>query len=157
MTEYREEEVLQRKYWEEGKSLKQIAEEYDVQIHTIQRWMKKNDIPRRDHKQRQKFTRVNYARFEVRQTGHEAWQAWDPKRQSTDTVLIHRLLAVSEHGFDAVRDKHVHHRNGIPWDNRPGNIEVLTEEEHKSLHSKDGRLLRPDMGRRSNRVPDRWR
>lgn len=56
-------------------------------------------------------------------------------------VLLHRLLAVSEFGFDAVTGKDVHHNApeadrswGIPWDNRPDVIELLTEEEHTQIH-----------------------
>lgn len=97
-----------------------------------------------------------HARYEVREDGYDSWQVWDSERQSNDTVLVHRLLAVSENGIDAVKDKHVHHKNGVPWDNRPKNIEVLSEAEHKSKHSKDGRLLRSDMERRENRVPEKW-
>jgi len=50
-------------------------------------------------------------------------------------VYVHRLLAVSEYGFDAVKNKEVHHKNGIKWDNRPENIELLTVEEHRQLEA----------------------
>ena len=49
-------------------------------------------------------------------------------------VLIHRLLAVSEFGFEEVKDKVVHHKNNIPWDNRPENIELMTAAEHAEHH-----------------------
>jgi len=28
----------------------------------------------------------------------------------------------------------VHHKNDIPWDNRPDNLEVMKHGEHRSLH-----------------------
>lgn len=37
-----------------------------------------------------------------------------------DCVRIHRLVAVAEYGIDYVNDwsdYHVHHKNGIKWDN----------------------------------------
>ena len=51
-------------------------------------------------------------------------------------VRHHRLLAVAEFGFDAVKDKIVHHKNSIPWDNRPENLEIMTQAEHASLHKR---------------------
>lgn len=49
----------------------------------------------------------------------------------------HRLLAIAKYGFDEVCDKHVHHKNNIPWDNRLENIEVLSPSEHVKLHQSD--------------------
>jgi hypothetical protein len=49
-------------------------------------------------------------------------------------VYVHRLLAVSEYGLDAVTDSEVHHSNQIPWDNRPSNIEVKTPADHAQEH-----------------------
>lgn len=50
-------------------------------------------------------------------------------------VYHHRLLAVAKHGFNAVIDSDVHHRNHIKWDNRPENIELLSKSDHGGLHS----------------------
>lgn len=49
---------------------------------------------------------------------------------------LHRLLAVAEYGFDAVVDRHVHHRNGFEMDNRPSNIRVMDPSDHKSHHTR---------------------
>lgn len=49
-------------------------------------------------------------------------------------IYIHRLLAVAEYGYDAVVGKEVHHKNGIPWDNRVENIVPLTATEHRRVH-----------------------
>ncbi|NWM54968.1 hypothetical protein GY652_27320, partial [Escherichia coli] len=38
------------------------------------------------------------------------------------------------HGYDAVAGKQVHHKNEIPWDNRPENLEPLSDEEHILEH-----------------------
>jgi len=50
-------------------------------------------------------------------------------------VLVHRLLAVAEYGYENVCDNVIHHKNGIRWDNRPDNIEVMTRSEHSKLHA----------------------
>jgi len=52
-------------------------------------------------------------------------------------VGVHRLAAVAEYGLEAVVDKDVHHRNGVPWDNRPGNLELIAPSEHGSLHAEE--------------------
>ena len=49
-------------------------------------------------------------------------------------MVVHRLLAVSEWGLDAIRGREVHHKNEIPWDNRPENLELVTREEHGEKH-----------------------
>jgi hypothetical protein len=49
-------------------------------------------------------------------------------------VSHHRLIAIAEHGIDAIEGKQIHHKNGTPWDNRPENLEVLDKEDHISKH-----------------------
>lgn len=51
-----------------------------------------------------------------------------------EQLLIHRLVAVAEYGFDAVAGKHVHHKNGIRWDNRPENLEPADQKTHMNKH-----------------------
>lgn len=55
--------------------------------------------------------------------------------QITESIRLHRLLAVSEYGFDEVCGMDVHHKNGIPWDNRPENIELIEHGEHSRAHN----------------------
>ncbi|WP_394297586.1 HNH endonuclease [Halorubrum sp. BV1] len=47
------------------------------------------------------------------------------------------MLAVSEYRFDSVHNMDVHHQNGIPWDNRPENIELISKEEHDRHHANE--------------------
>lgn len=61
--------------------------------------------------------------------GYEEWRISD-----TQSYYVHRLLAVAEHGVRTVIDAEVHHKNGIPWDNRPSNIEVVSPSEHGQNH-----------------------
>ena len=50
------------------------------------------------------------------------------------TFAHHRLIAVAEHGFDALDEKVVHHKNGVPWDNRPNNLELMDQSDHVREH-----------------------
>jgi len=95
------------------------------------------------------------ARFETKSgsdsgAGYERWRSYE-SRPSTPVegkedvyVAHHRLLAVVEcyaastptwailadlHGKD------VHHENGVKWDNRASNIEVVGHGEHARRHA----------------------
>ncbi|MCU4743871.1 homing endonuclease associated repeat-containing protein [Natronoglomus mannanivorans] len=64
--------------------------------------------------------------------GYERWVHTHKGEQAE--VSVHRLLAVSEFGFDAVADKQIHHKEPIPWFNTPDNIIALTKRQHLALH-----------------------
>ncbi len=49
-------------------------------------------------------------------------------------VAVHRLVAAAEYGTEAIRGKHIHHLNGVPFDNRPSNLSPLTPAEHMQQH-----------------------
>lgn len=50
--------------------------------------------------------------------------------------LVHRAIAQHTLGKD-IRGKVVHHKNYNKLDNRPENLQVMTEEEHRALHDAD--------------------
>lgn len=56
---------------------------------------------------------------------------------STERILLHRLLGVAEYGFDAVAGNDIHHINGVKWDNRPSNIEPVNHGYHSARHKND--------------------
>jgi predicted DNA-binding protein YlxM (UPF0122 family) len=53
----------------------------------------------------------------------------EPKR-----FAHHRLMAVAEYGLNALDGKVVHHKNGISWDNRPENLELMDQPNHVREH-----------------------
>jgi len=50
--------------------------------------------------------------------------------------LVHRAIAQHTLGKD-IRGKVVHHKNYNKLDNRPENLQVMTEEAHDALHDAD--------------------
>lgn len=122
--------LLENLYHRKGMSAYEIAAMFDVSSRTIYNWMERHGIDRRKSKHDRPPTFVH-----SNPNGYELWH--HQTRGEQYNVRLHRLLAVAEHGFDAVAGNDVHHRNGIPWDNRPENIEVLGHGEHARLHSPD--------------------
>lgn len=77
---------------------------------------------------------VPYADYQINNYGHAIWQQQDGARYQKRSVMVHRLQAVAEWGFDRVADKVVHHKNGVPWDNRIENLQLMDRGEHSRLH-----------------------
>jgi len=124
------ESVLRHLYHDEKLSLKETSEVFEITEASLLYWMDKHEIDRRTVSQAHGLTPLKmstspkgYERFTVGTTGN-----------STRTIHVHRLVAVAMSGADAVKGKQIHHKNGIPWDNRPENLEIMTEEEHKRMH-----------------------
>lgn len=128
---YRDPKVLKKLYWEQDNSLATIADIIDCGTSTVQKWMDHHGIPRRmpdDEKYPRPRTQSEYGS----EAGYETivHHHGDDKYQ----VSHHRLIAVSEWGFDAVSGTHVHHCNGIEWDNRPENLKLFSVENHARFH-----------------------
>lgn len=132
-------ETLQRLYWQEGLSQKQIAGRSSVTRSAIQHQMDKHGIEKRDNtKAAAQARRTEYVYLEIN-NGYYTWvESWGG---SNTRVKVSRLLAVAEYGFDAVKDKHVHHKNGVKWLDIPENIELMNPSEHHRLHSRGAKTL----------------
>lgn len=131
---WHDEERLRRMYCDGRMSQHDIAVELGCCQSTVGDWLKKFGIESRGRGE----TNIKpYAGYRMESDGHMEWYSYSQGEQFF--AKVHRVLAVSEYGFDALDGKVVHHKNEIPWDNRPGNIEIMTQSEHASFHfSEDG-------------------
>lgn len=122
----RDETWLREKYIEESLSQHEIADLLGCGQMTVSRWCQKHGIETR----KANFEKYGCHTFD---DGYEIF-SHRPKDGSGGFVKVHRLIMVAEEGFDAVEGMEVHHKNGIRWDNRPENLELLTPSNHISLH-----------------------
>jgi len=127
---WRSEETLRDLYLDKGLSTREIGEELGTSGRTITEWLHRHNIKTRSVGKSGKDKTI------LVQNNYEVIH--EDSTNGGDIAKHHRLIAVAKYGFDALEDKVVHHKNGVEWDNRPGNIELLTEEEHGRLHMEAG-------------------
>lgn len=131
---WRDEELMRELYEDRMLTASMIAEGMPCHKRTVFEWINRHDIEKRSRGENVRLAvhKNNPAHYMTDFNGYERWETWfDYERYF---VFVHRLQAVAEFGFDAVCDMHIHHKNGIRWDNRPENLELVTPSEHKDRH-----------------------
>lgn len=126
-------EILRRLYWEDGMKISEIADEFSISEEPIRRRMEDYNIERRSSAD---YKWVNRASFGHDTRGYERWTATNGKYEK-DRFRVHRLAAVAWFGVDKVAGSVVHHKNGITWDNREENLEVMSASDHAKLHAEE--------------------
>lgn len=75
-------------------------------------------------------------------------KAWSNQKSKT---YLHRWIAEKYYGRQLERDEVVHHKNGNKHDNRPENIEIIKDSEHRALEIRktmDTELWKSSNGKR---------
>jgi predicted DNA-binding protein YlxM (UPF0122 family) len=122
-----DENLLRGLYHGERMTITEVGEELDIDRMAIHRALKYHNIERRDtaeYNRQRHPTFANTMGYAIAHCGVE-----------NKSVRIHRLVAVAEHGFDAVINKVVHHKNGVKFDNRPRNLRVMDKKDHVIHHN----------------------
>lgn len=131
---YRNADLMEELYVEQQMSMSEIASELDCSTATVSRWIDRHGIGARELSEASRLSMLKKpAHFHTNNKGRELWA--ENSGEEYDIVQVHRLLAVAEYGLDAVVDKHIHHKNEIPWDNRPENLVPMDPSEHLSQHT----------------------
>ena len=140
---WQDRETLRELYVDKRMSTIEIAEHFDNDITDagIGYWIDKHGIEKRSRSEAAQIRRQK----ELIKPYTDPTHGYEILRNEYDGVdvkmTVHRLLAVAEFGIEAVKDMDVHHNApeadrswGVPWDNRPDVIELVTEEEHARIH-----------------------
>lgn len=127
---WRNENRLRKLYAEEGLSSREVANEFGCDKKTVLRWLDKFDIEK---------TTPTWERPPNYQTGWDGYTRSKASHKGKQyTFLIHRLAAVAKYGFSEVAESLVHHKSGIPWDNRVENLELVeSQSKHMTHHYGD--------------------
>jgi DNA-binding XRE family transcriptional regulator len=125
--------TLRDLYIRDEKTQEEISNQFDVTKTTIKRWMEKAGIETRSRRETA-LKQFGPPKLYLR-NGYESFSGDNME------FFHHRLLAVAKYGYEAVINNHIHHKNEIPWDNRPDNIKVLSPADHAKLHHKETKLM----------------
>jgi hypothetical protein len=132
---YKDADTLRELYCKKKMSDSEIADLFDVTRGTITYWRDKHGI---DGWSPEEYASHRPASLRTTTLGYEAWDA--STNNETIVCYVHRLLAVAEGGLGAIdKDTEIHHKNGVPWDNRPENIETLNTSDHRRVHANERR------------------
>lgn len=146
--EYKDKETLNRLYWDKGLSFAKIGDRFGVSGKTIHYWFDKYELPRRGI-----GGEYPYAPFRTQpsSTDSAGVEMWRTKHNGDDLrVRHHRLYAVAMYGFDEVVNGHIWFKNGLPWDVREDNMELLSPSEHsrRQLEERGNPMDNPDARRK---------
>lgn len=124
-------EDLRRLYWDDGLSIREIADRSGVASSSAHQWFKKWDIPtRKSNTEKFGTFRIGthgYPMFGVKEREGGGW--------TTKWVLVHRLSAVAEHGFGAVAEAdEIHHADGCRMNSGRDNLAPMGAQEHRNEH-----------------------
>lgn len=128
-------ERLEELYYGRNYSLTRIAEELGCARQTISNIFDDLGLEKRDESERSSLQHLRRP-LNIRHDEKGYLRIVHRHRNETDRIRLHRLVAMAEWGVDAVKDSVVHHKNGIPWDNRPSNLELFDDTaEHVQEHA----------------------
>ena len=137
---YNDPETLKEMYHEKGMSLSEMAEQFSCTDGWIAQKMEEFGIERRTLSKAQHNANPS-AQFYTHPKGYEL-VASENADGNVGRCSVHQLVAIANGAepariFDG-KNTIVYHRNGIKWDNRPENLEVMTNSEHAKMHYEQG-------------------
>lgn len=130
---WKDEELLRSLYLDKRLSMNQIRKGWGCSLSTVSTWIRKHGIERRSRSEAANVSHSGYPHIATLGLDSDNYMRWTP---GDHYLSVHRLLAVAEWGTEAVKGMHVHHKNGIRWDNRIENLELVTNADHQRKHLK---------------------
>lgn len=127
---WQDKETLEAMVDQHGNNATKLADEMGASRSTVSKWLREFGIKTIPHPTEQPPS------YRTHISGHEVVRTKIDQQQHT--AFVHRLVAVADGKLTPEEfinsEKNVHHKNGVPWDNRPENLEVMTKSEHHKHH-----------------------
>ena len=138
MNDYKDPSTLRKLYHGQGLSSYKIGDKLGVSASTVRYQMKKHGIERRESGSSKDYVPL----CQNPTSGRKEWQhKYDGERA---TVYVHQLLSIAEgadpHKVFGRNGNVIKHKNGVPWDNRAENIELITRSELMGGYSREEML-----------------
>ena len=134
MAKYQEKEWLEEEYYGNKRTTTDMADECGVCAATITRWMDKYDLDRRDKSVAFAMAWGYSANIHLYANGYD--YLTHSENNEKHQIKHARLLAALWNDRDLFGDWIVHHKNGLSWDDREKNLEVIeSQTEHARRHS----------------------
>lgn len=127
---------LRREYVEEGLSAREIAEGEDYSRRHVNQSLEHHDLDKRNKREAIWKKHGEEAKYLTHPRGHVMVSSGDRM------AYLHQLLAIAD-GADPhdlfSGESVIHHKNNIPWDNRPENLKVFdSHSDHAKEHYYNG-------------------
>lgn len=127
-------EIVKQLHHDDGMSVTEIARKYGVDRTTVKRRIDKFDIEYIKHHDSDSTASIYVDKY-----GYEKVSVSSNPHDEDHTLRLHRLMLLPYIDPEKIFGNEfvVHHKNGIPWDNRLDNFEIMDNSEHSRLHIYD--------------------
>jgi len=137
---WQDKDVLEKLHVDKGYNCPEIADKLGCSQSAVERYVREYGLQQYSRGHRKHKTPVQH-RFinKDRRVGYEYETVRTQVNYETKGAGVHQLIAIAQ-GADPDKvfsngDYQTHHKNGHGLDNRPGNIELVSAQRHRDIHS----------------------